>query len=398
MVLGINKTRDFADMELSGYMRPDGSFGFRNHIAILCSVGCANDVALRLGRLYPETVVLTHRQGCAQLGGDKEQAARTLAGLGKNPNIAGVLVVGMGCESITAGYLADEISKTKKMVEFLVVLDEGGLMAALPKGARLLDHMVREASQMKRVPCGLERLTLGVKCGLTDTTSGIATNPAVGMVADRVVESGGRVIFGETPEIIGAEHILAKRAATQEVEKGVYRVVNECEERIKASGMDIRGANPAPGNITGGITTIEEKSLGAIKKGGGTTLQGVVAYGEIPEGKGLFFMDGPGRTPEALTGLSGAGAQIIIFTTGGGSPAGSLVSPVIKVTGNPRTAQRLSDHIDIDVSAITRGESTLEDGYEVIFRELIKVASGKATKSEALGCGMMSIWNIGSHM
>jgi altronate dehydratase large subunit len=162
--------------------------------------------------------------------------------------------------------------------------------------------------------------------------------------------------------------------------------------------MDIRGANPAPGNIAGGISTIEEKSLGAIKKGGGATLQGVLGYGEIPEGKGLFFMDGPGRTPEALTGLSGAGAQIIIFPTGGGSPAGSPVSPVIKVTGNPLTAQRLSDHIDIDVSSITTGKSSIEDAHELIWGELINIASGKTSKSEAFGCGMISIWNLGPHM
>ena len=385
-------------MELSGYLRPDGSIGFRNHIAILSSVGCANDVALRLGRMYPDVVLLTHRQGCGQLGSDKDQTARTLAGLGKNPNIAGVLVVGMGCESITAEYLADEISKTKKMVESLVVLDEGGLMTALPKGVRFLDSMLHEISQMKRVPCGLEQLTLGIKCGLTDTTSGIASNPATGIAADRVIESGGAVIFGETPEIIGAEHILVKRAATREVEERLYSVVNECEERVKASGMDIRGANPAPGNIAGGITTIEEKSLGAIKKGGGKTLQGVLGYGEIPKGKGLFFMDGPGRTPEALTGLSGAGAQVIIFSTGGGSPAGSLISPIIKVTGNPNTAQRLKDHIDVDVSSIIKGEETLEKAGQGIFQELLDVASGKATRSEILGYGMISIWNIGPHM
>ena len=385
-------------MKLSGYLRPDGSIGFRNHIAILSSVGCANDVALRLGRMYPDVILLTHRQGCGQLGSDKDQTARTLAGLGKNPNIAGVLVVGMGCESITAEYLADEISKTKKMVESLVVLDEGGLMTALPKGVRFLDSMLHEISQMKRVPCGLEQLILGIKCGLTDTTSGIASNPATGIAADRVIESGGTVIFGETPEIIGAEHILVKRAATREVEERLYSVVNECEERVKASGMDIRGANPAPGNIAGGITTIEEKSLGAIKKGGGKTLQGVLGYGEIPKGKGLFFMDGPGRTPEALTGLSGAGAQVIIFSTGGGSPAGSLISPIIKVTGNPNTAQRLKDHIDMDVSSIIKGEETLEKAGQGIFQELLDVASGKATRSEILGYGMISIWNIGPHM
>jgi len=385
-------------METTGYIRSDGSVGCRNHIAILPSVGCANDVALRMGRMYPNVLVLTHRQGCAQLGSDKDQAARALAGLGKNPNVAGVLIIGIGCESITTEYLANEISQAKKMVETLVVLDEGGLTAALPKGTKALDLMLREASQMKRVICEVERLTLGIKCGITDTTSGITSNPATGVAADMLIESGGTVIFGETPEIIGAEHILAKRAASHEIEEKLYRLVNECEERVRASGMDIRGANPAPGNIAGGITTIEEKSLGAIKKGGGTRLQGVLGYGEIPTRRGLFFMDGPGRTPEALTGLNATGAQIIIFSTGGGSPAGTLISPVIKVTGNPHTAQHLSGHIDVDVSSILSGEETVEKAGQRIFQELLSVASGKATKAEALGYGMISIWNTGPHM
>jgi altronate dehydratase large subunit len=385
-------------MEMTGYIRPDGSVGCRNHIAILPSVGCANDVALRIGRMYPNIPVLAHRQGCGQLGGDKDQTARTLAGLGRNPNVAGVLIIGMGCESITAEYLAHEISQTGKMVETMVVLDEGGLTAAIPRGAKALDLMLREASQMKRVPCEVDQLALGIKCGLTDTTSGITSNPATGVAADLLIESGGTVIFGETPEVIGAEHILAKRAASREVAEKLIGVVNQCEERVKVSGMDIRGVNPSPGNIAGGITTIEEKSLGAIKKGGETRLQGVLGYGEIPKRKGLFFMDGPGRTPEALTGLSATGAQIIIFSTGGGSPAGTLISPVIKVTGNPHTVQRLSGHIDVDVSSILRGEETLEKAGEGIFQELLNVASGKATKAEALGYGSISVWNIGPHM
>jgi altronate dehydratase large subunit len=386
------------EMEAMGYLRSDGSVGYRNHIVILPSVGCANDVALRIGRVYPNVLVLAHRQGCAQLGDDKEQTARALVGLGKNPNVAGVLIIGMGCESITADYLANEISQAKKMVETLVVLDEGGLTKVLPKAVKIVDPMLREASQMERVACEVDRLTLGIKCGLTDTTSGITSNPATGFSADMLVELGGTVIFGETPEIIGAEHILAKRAESHEVEEKLYRLVNECEERVRASGMDIRGANPAPGNIAGGITTIEEKSLGAIRKGGGTSLKGVLRYGEPPKGKGLFFMDGPGRTPEALTGLSATGAQVIIFSTGGGSPAGTPISPVIKVTGNPHTVRHLSGHIDVDVSSILSGEETVEKAGQRIFQELLSVASGKATRAEALGYGMISIWNTGPHM
>ena len=382
-------------MKISGYLRPDGSIGLRNHVAILPSVGCANDLALKLGRMYPNILLLTHRQGCSQLGADNDQTFRTLAGLGKNPNIAGVLIIGLGCETIPAERLANEISKTKKMVEYLDFLDDEGLMAAIPKGARILEGMMQEASQMTRVPCSIEQLTLGLKCGLSDTTSGITSNPATGIAADRVIESGGKVIFSETPELIGAERIVAERAASREVEENLYRVVSEFKERAKASDMDLQEANVAPGNIAGGITTIEEKSLGSIMKGGGKTLQGVLSYGEIPKGKGLFFMDGPGRTPEALTGLNAAGAQLIIFPTGGGSPGGSLISPVIKVTGNPQTAQRLRDHIDVDVSSIIRGEELLEKAGERIFQKLLKVANGEVTKAETLGYGSISVWNIG---
>ncbi len=382
-------------MKISGYLRPDGSIGFRNHIAILTSVGCANDLALKLGRMYPNILLLTHRQGCSQLGADNDQTFRTLAGLGKNPNIAGVLVVGLGCETIPAEHLANEISKTKKMVEYLDFLDDEGLMAAIPKGARALEGMMHEASQMTRVPCGIEQLTLGLKCGLSDTTSGITSNPATGIVADMVIESGGRVIFSETPELIGAERIVGKRAASREVEEKLYRMVKGFKERAKASDMDLQEANVAPGNIAGGITTIEEKSLGSIMKGGSKTLQGVLDYGEIPEGKGLFFMDGPGRTPEALTGLNATGAQIIILPTGGGSPGGSLISPVIKVTGNPQTAQRLKDHIDVDVSSLIRGKELLEKAGGKIFQRLLKVANGELTKSETLGYGSIAVWNIG---
>jgi len=348
--------------------------------------------------MHPNVLLLTHQEGCAQLGDDKEQSARTLVGLGKNPNIAGVLVVGMGCESITADYLANEISGSKKMVEAIVVSAEGGPMEAVPKGAKILEGMLHEASQMKRVSCELKQLTLGIKCGLTDTTSGISANPATGIAADRLIGSGGTVVFGETPEVVGAEDILAGRAANRDVAEKLYHFVAQCEERVRASGVEIRGANPSPGNIEGGITTIEEKSLGAIRKWGGKTLEGVLAYGEIPEGKGLFFMDGPGRTPEALTGLNAVGSQIIVFPTGGGSPAGTLISPVIKVTGNPNTAKRLSGHMDVDVSPVIRGEESLESAGERIFQGMLDVASGNMTKAETFGYGMISIWNIGPHM
>jgi len=381
-------------MKITGYMRSDGSVGVRNYIAILPSVGCANDFVLKLGNIYPNVKLLTHRQGCSQVGLDNDQTVRTLIGLGKNPNIAGVLVVGLGCETIKAEYIAKEISKTKKMVECLVLNNENGVASALSKGARLLNPMLQDASKMKRTTCDMEQLIIGVKCGLSDSTSGITSNPATGIVSDMVIESGGTVIFGETPEIIGVDHILAKRSANQDVVNKLHRLINDCKERVKASGGNIQEANVAPGNIAGGITTIEEKSIGAITKGGRKTLQDVLKYGEKPKGKGLFFMDSPGRTPEALTGLIAAGAQIIIFSTGGGSPGGSPISPVIKVTGNRNTAQRLKDIIDVDVSSIIMGKETLKEAGIKIFKKLCNVASGEVTKTEILGYGLISIWNI----
>lgn len=385
-------------MELMGYQRKDSNVGFRNYVAVLPSVGCANDVVMRIVRMFPNALALTHRQGCAQLGEDKEQAFRTLSGLGKNPNIAGVLVVGMGCESITAEDLSHEISKSKKIVECLGVLKEGGLVGSLGKATRILRDMTNKVSKMKRTPCDMDKLTLGIKCGLTDTTSGLSSNPATGIVANKVIEQGGTVVFGETPEVIGAEHILLKRVVNEETKQKLLFFVDECEKRVKASGFDIRGANPSPGNIKGGITSIEEKSLGAIKKAGNAPLQGALKYGEVPGGKGLYFMDGPGRTPEALTGLNAVGAQIIIFPTGGGSPAGTLISPVIKVTGNPKTALTKKDHIDVDVSSIITGKQIIKNAAEKIYEELINVASGKVTKAEAYGYGGLSVWNIGVHM
>jgi len=381
-------------MKIMGYVRPDGSVGVRNYVAILPSVGCANDFVLKLGNIYPNVKLLTHRQGCSQVGLDNDQTVRTLIGLGRNPNIAGVLVVGLGCETIKAEYIAEEISKTKKMVECLVLNNENGVSSALLKGIKLLNPMLQDASKMKRTTCDLGQLIIGVKCGFSDSTSGIASNPATGIVSDMVIESGGTVIFGETPEIVGGVHILAKRSANQDVINKLHRLVNDCKERVRISGGNIQEANVAPGNIAGGITTIEEKTIGSIAKAGKKTLQDVIKYGERPKGKGLFFMDSPGRTPEALTGLIAAGAQIIIFSTGGGSPAGSPVSPVIKVTGNQNTAQRLKEIIDVDVSSIIMGKETLKEAGVKIFKKLCNVANGEVTKAEILGYGSISIWNI----
>jgi len=383
-------------MRIFGYEREDGSIGFRNYVAILPSVGCAGEVATRIANHVEGAVAIIHHQGCIQLGSDLEVTVRTLIGLGRNPNVAAVLVVGLGCESVSPEKLADEIAKSKKPVETIIIQELGGTVKTIERGVTIARKMVQYASEIKRKPVDVDALTLGIKCGASDATSGIAANPATGVASDMVIESGGTVIFGETTELIGAEHILARRAISEAVAKRIYEIVHRMETRVKTMGVDMRGAQPTPGNIKGGLTTIEEKSLGAICKGGTAPIQGVLEYAERPEGKGLYIMDTPGREPEALTGLVAGGAQIIAFTTGRGAPHGFPIAPVIKIVGNPKTFEKMIDDMDINAGTIVDGKETPSEVGNRIYQEILKVASGKRTKSEIIGyAGPVEIYRTG---
>ena len=249
---------------------------------------------------------------------------------------------------------------------------------------------------MKRILCPLNELVLGLKCGSSDTTSGLAPNPALGIASDLIVESGGTSILGEVTEFIGAEHLLAQHAKDQQIARQILELVQSMEERAKSVGVDIRGGQPTGGNIKGGLTTIEEKSLGAIAKAGNSIIQAVYKYGETPKIKGLVVMDSPGREPELLTGLAAAGATVIAFTTGRGAPQGFPFVPVIKITGNKLTWEKLQDHMDLDVSSIMEGVKTLPEAGKQIYQEIIEVASGKLTKAEISGYNKaMDIYMVG---
>lgn len=382
---------------LSGYPRTNGGIGARNHVAIIPTAGCAKDFIQKIRQNVPGTVPILHHQGCAQLKPDLEQVTRTLIGLGINPNVAGVLVVSLGCESVSPQEVFDGIAASGKPVALLSLQEEGGFTKALRKGIDVAKRMCVEANVQEREFFSVEDLVLGIKCGGSDTTSGLVSNPVVGLVVDRVVDAGGTVIFGETTEIIGAEHILAKRAVNQHVAKRVYEIVERMEAKAKATGVDMRGSQPTGGNIRGGLTSIEEKSLGAIVKGGSRPLQGVLEYGEQPSGSGLYFMDSPGMEIVYLTGPAAGGVQVLLFSTGLGAPQGFPLYPVIKVCGNERTGSHLAEHIDVDVSPILRGEETLEEAGNRLFKELVEVVSGKKTKAEALGLdGTVDIYTWGS--
>ncbi|MDQ1328871.1 MAG: altronate dehydratase large subunit [Candidatus Poribacteria bacterium] len=374
-----------------GYKRTDGTVGVRNYVLILPTVVCASHVAKRISEEVQVTVSLVHEHGCAQNGEDKEQTKRVLTGIAKNPNVSAVLVIGLGCETIGVPEVAEEIAKSGKPLETLIIQDNGGTLESIRKGSQIAQKLVEYASQLKREEVGIESLIVATQCGGSDACSGISANPASGYASDLVVKAGGTVILAETTEMIGAEHLLAERGFDIDVSQKILWFVQRVEDRAKAIGVDIRLANPAPGNIAGGITTLEEKSLGAVVKAGTCTINEVIDYGVKPSCKGLVIMDSPGQDTSSIAGELASGAQIVTFTTGRGSPAGSPIAPVIKIATNSLMYSRMLDNMDINAGTIVDGTETIEEVGEKIYDEILEIASGKLTKSEILGHREFSI-------
>lgn len=383
-------------MEFFGYERKDGTVGARNYVGVLSTVICGNEVAANIASQVGGAAAFLHHQGCCQTPIDINRVNETLIGLGKNPNLASVLLVSLGCESTNIDQVAEAIAETGKRVEKVLIQEGGGAARAAAQGILLAQSMVADASEQNRKPFPLSELVLGLKCGSSDTTSGLSANPVVGVLSDLIVQAGGTSILGEVTEFIGAEHLLARHAKDEETARKIIALVDRMEQRAMQMGFDIRGGQPTGGNIKGGLTTIEEKSLGAIAKAGISPIQAVYEYGVKPDVKGLVVMDSPGREPEILTGLAAAGATVIAFTTGRGAPQGFPFVPVIKLTGNEKTWNMLQDHMDFNVSAVMDGEETLEDAGKRLLRELIAVASGKRTKAEISGyTSSMDIYMVG---
>lgn len=369
-----------------GYIRPDGRVGIRNHVLVLSTVICSSIVTRRIADQVKGAVAIENPFGCGQLEPDLQVTKRTLAGMAKNPNVGAVLVVGLGCEQIQADELADEIAKTGKPVERVVIQEEnGGTPAAIEKGVKLLSRMAEETLTQRPTEVDASSLVMGVECGGSDATSGLASNPVVGYVSDRLIDLGGTVILSETPEMIGAEDILAKRAASKEVADKVYNAIRRWVELAASHNVDLVGTQPAPGNIAGGISTIEEKSLGAIIKGGSRQIQGVLNYAEEVKGKGLWIMDTPGYDIMSVVGMVAGGATLVVFTTGRGTPTGNPIAPVIKVTANPYTYGKMKENIDFDASTVINGTETVEQAGERLLNLVLEVARGRHTKAELLG-------------
>ena len=370
-----------------GFRRPDGRVGVRNHLLVVPTVICSSVVAERIAAaVAPVGTALPHTAGCGQLGPDMHTTHETLAAYCGHANVGAVLVIALGCEQVVAQHLADAARRAGKPAHIVAIQSEGGTVRATARGIEIARTLVAELEQAPRETCDISELILSVKCGGSDYTSGLASNPALGRVADRLVDLGGAAVLGEIAEIMGAEHLLAARAPNPDTARRLIKVINRVETDAMALGLDIRGTQPSPGNIRGGLTTIEEKSLGATHKGGERTpLADVVGYSAPITRKGLTVMDTPGLDVESVTGMVGGGAQVVVFTTGLGTPTGNPIAPVIKITGNARTAESMRDNIDLDVSGVLDNQETLDAAASRLFDEVVAVCSGRETAAERLG-------------
>ncbi len=375
-------------MKFWGYRRPDGRVGTRNHVLILATVGCAAETARLAAEGLYGAVSFVNQNGCGESSKNLRRTRDVLIGLAAHPNVYGVVAIGLGCEiNRMDDFLAELKARTDKPVEALLIQEEGGTIETVAKAKKIARRMIIEASMCRREECDLSELILGVECGGSDATSGLVSNPVMGLVSDRVVAEGGTAMFSETVEMIGAEHILARRAATPEVGQKILDYVRIREDEQIAAGEDVRKTQPSPGNKDGGITTLEEKSLGCIHKGGHTPVVDMIDCAHAPTKKGLVLMDTPCYDMLSVTAKAAGGAQLIVFTTGRGNAIGNPVVPVMKVTANGDTYRKLSDNIDLDMSPVLERDMSLEEMADITLRQIVDTLSGRLTSAEVLKLG-----------
>ncbi|MBI5967925.1 MAG: UxaA family hydrolase [Deltaproteobacteria bacterium] len=369
--------------EFWGYRRKDRKFGIRNYVAIISAMDNSNPTVRRVASIVRGTQAVCPTFGRGSMGPDLDQHLRTVVNIGTNPNVYGAVVISLFRSS--AEEIAQSIAKTGRPVEAYAIEEDGGTANVANLGVRAALQLMGDAGRQRREPMPWSELVLGMECGGSDGSSGIVSNPVTGMVADMVVDRGGTVIMSETVEILGAEHLVAARAKDPATKQKLLEAVNFCVTYAKEVGVDLLGANPAPDNIIGGLSTIEEKALGAIKKGGSRPLMEVIGYGHRPTKKGFVIMDAPAPGVENVTALAAGGTQAIIFSTGKGNPSGHPIVPTIKVSGNPFTVELLKDNLDVDLSAVITKGMSLADAANILEQELVDVCWGKPTRADLLG-------------
>ncbi len=388
-----------------GFRRQEGRVGTRNYIAVLSVSNCASHVCTAIADEFRNfragavdgIVALPHQEGCAHHEGpDTEQLERTMRGVVLNPNVAAVLMVGLGCEvNHLSRYLGpgSHLLRTKPC-SGLEIQGAGGTRRAIADGVRKVREFIECCRGLVRTEEPVEHILLGLNCGGSDAFSGITANPALGYASDLLVAAGGTVVLAETPEIYGAEHVLTRRAIDPETGRRLIFIIRRFQQYFDRFGASME-SNPAPGNRRGGITNIVEKSLGAVTKGGTTMLRGVVDFAEEIRYKGLVFMDTPGYDPVSITGIAAGGCNVIAFTTGRGSAIGFPTVPVLKIASNSRIFHAMNDNMDVNAGQIVDGTATIQEKGMEIYRHLVRVASGELTKSEILGVREFVPWRIG---
>ena len=364
-----------------GYERENGRIGVRNHVLIIPVDDLSNSASVGVGNLVKGTISVPHPYGRLQFGDDLDLTFKTLAGFGMNPNIHSAIVIGI--EDNWANRIADQIAKTGKWVE-AVSIEGKGDFKTIETASRMAKDMVQKSSEVHRKDFDVSNLVVSAKCGESDTTSGLASNPTVGVLFDMLVDQGATAIFGETSELTGAEGEIAKKIEDPKLREKFMKIFNDYQNEVTRHGADLFGSQPTQGNIKGGLTTIEEKAYGNIQKAGNRKIVDVLDYADPPTKKGLNYMNTSSAAAEAVTLFAAAGAVVHVFTTGQGNIVGNPIEPVIKLSANPKTVATMKEHIDLDVSGLLNFQYDLKEAGKRLYDLTLKTASGRLTSAEVL--------------
>ena len=382
-------------MKFMGYRRSDGRVGIRNHVLLLPTCACGSESCRIAASQVRGAVNIIFNTGCSDAAANTAMSQKVLTGFALNPNVYGVVIIGLGCETVPHKELREKIEKlTDKPVVSFGIQEEGGTLKTIEKAVRAARNMAADAGMVQKEACDISELLMGIECGGSDATSGIGSNPAVGELSDLLVDLGASTMMSETVEIIGGEHVLAKRAATPAIHNQIIKICKEYEEHVGKEGQDCRAGQPTPGNKAGGLSTLDEKSLGCIKKGGTRPIVEVLEQAARPTKKGALLMDTAGYDISSVTSMVAGGCSAIIFTTGRGTPTGNAIVPVIKVTANKVTFIKMEDNMDFDLSGIIDGDKTIKESGKELLEELIQICNGKMTKAEAYGFSDIAVDHV----